>query len=127
MATNSKFVTTITCIDGRVQIPVNRFLQERYNVEYVDTITEAGPNKILADATDEVLLNSIKARYEVSTVKHESKVCAVVGHFDCGGNPSEKEEQLEQIKLAVKLVKSWNESVEVFGLWVDENWTVHQL
>ena len=38
------FCTAINCMDGRVQLPVIRFLQERFKVDYVDVISEPGPN-----------------------------------------------------------------------------------
>ncbi len=42
------FSTTINCIDGQVQLLVMRYLQKKYDIEYVDSITEAAPNRILA-------------------------------------------------------------------------------
>lgn len=36
-------------MDGRVQLPVIKYLQDRFKVQYVDTITEPGPNLILAE------------------------------------------------------------------------------
>lgn len=127
MATGKTFVTTINCMDGRVQIPVNEYLMAKFEADFVDTITEAGPNKILADADNEELVQSIKNRYEVSTLKHDSKVVAIVGHYDCGGNPAPEAEQLLQIKKACDLVRTWNTDVQVLGLWVDETWTVNEL
>lgn len=127
MENEKKFVTTINCMDGRVQIPVNKYMMNKYQADYVDTITEAGPNKILAEDENEALIESIKARYEVSTIKHDSKVVAIVGHYDCGGNTAEKEVQLLQIKEACDYVQKWNKSIDVIGLWVDETWTVNKL
>ena len=40
------FFTTIKCKDGRVQLPVISYLQKRFNVQYVDSITEPGPNQM---------------------------------------------------------------------------------
>ena len=39
---NIRFCTVINYIDGRVQLPVIRYLQKRFDAEYVDSITEAG-------------------------------------------------------------------------------------
>ena len=36
------FATAINCMDGRVQLPVIKFLQERFKAEYVDIISEPG-------------------------------------------------------------------------------------
>jgi len=45
----TKFVTVINCIDGRVQKPVINKFQKDYNADYIDMITEPGPNLILAE------------------------------------------------------------------------------
>ncbi len=127
MNSNTKFVTSINCMDGRVQLPVIEFLMEEYNAQYVDMITEPGPNKVLAECQDSDIIDSIKRRVEVSTEKHNSKLIAIVGHYDCGGNPAEEEEQIIQINRAIEKVIPWNENVQVIGLWVDENWKVNKL
>ncbi|MDM8534258.1 hypothetical protein QUF55_06070 [Clostridiaceae bacterium HSG29] len=127
MSNHGSFVTTVNCMDGRVQIPVNEYLINKYKADYVDTITEAGPNKILAENINEVLVDSIKNRLETSIYKHKSNVIAMVGHYDCGGNPAEKEEQIIQIKDSMKLLKTWFKDVEIIGIWVDKNWKVNEL
>lgn len=127
MNANKKFVTSINCMDGRTQEPIINYLKAEYGADYVDMITEAGPNKILAENTDANIITSIKARVEVSTDKHNSKVIAIVGHYDCGGNPADDDTQIEQIKIAMDNVRSWNQNVEVIGLWVDKTWSVHRV
>lgn len=119
-----KFATAINCIDGRVQVPVIEWLRTEYGVDYVDMITEPGPNKILAENRDRPVIGSIKRRVEVSLNKRVSKLISVVGHYDCAGNPVENSIQLEQISSAVETVKSWDFEVRIIGLWVDENWKV---
>lgn len=121
------FVTTISCMDGRIQMPVNAYMRAKFDVDYVDTVTEAGPNKILAEAKNISLIESIKSRCELSIEKHDSKVIAMVGHYDCGGNEAERDEQIEHIRIACDLVKSWNSEIFVIGLWVNENWEVEEL
>lgn len=124
---NMKFATAINCMDGRVQIPVIEHLKKEYKVDYVDMITETGPNKILAEGKDSSIIESIKRKVEISVYKHASKLIAIVGHYDCAGNPANKESQIEHIVAAIKIVKSWNLNVQVIGLWVDEHWTVHKV
>jgi hypothetical protein len=118
------FATAINCMDGRVQIPVIEWLKRKYPVDYVDMITEPGPNKILSENRDRTMVGSIKKRVEISVVKHNSKLVAIVGHHDCAGNPVEKDVQLKQILSAIKTVESWNFDVQIIGIWVDENWEV---
>ena len=122
-----KFATAINCMDGRTQLPVIAYLKAKCRVDYVDLVTEAGPIKILADRKDRVLLDSIKRRVEISVGKHESRYIAVVGHFDCAGNPVSKETQTRQIRKSIKTVQSWGFKCEILGLWIDENWTVHEV
>ncbi len=127
MDTNEKFVTSINCMDGRTQEPIINYLKTKYGADYIDMITEAGPNKILAQNTNTSVIQSIKSRVEISINKHHSKLIAIVGHYDCGGNPSPENTQKEQIKAAITNVKNWNREVEVIGLWVDEEWSVNKI
>lgn len=127
MSIKENFATVINCMDGRVQLPVNEFMAKMYTVKYIDTITEAGPNKILAEESNKVLIESIKERMSVSVEKHGSKICAIVGHHDCGGNPSGKEQQILEIKKSIDLIKKWYDSIEVIGLWVNEQWQVEMI
>ena len=121
-----KFCTAINCIDGRTQLPVIKFLRERVKVDYVDSITEPGPALILALQNNESLVESIKSRIQISIEKHHSLGIAVVAHHDCAGNPVVKEEQLKHLRLAVIFLKE-EFSMQVIGLWVDENWIVHEM
>lgn len=113
------FGTAINCMDGRTQEPVAKYIRERYRVDYVDTITEPGPVKLLTSGS---LPASIKTRVDISTGKHGSKVVAVVGHHDCAGNPVAKDVQVEQLGKAVALLRKSYPGVEVIGLWVGDDW-----
>ena len=42
------FATAINCMDGRVQEQVTLLIKESTGVDYVDMITVAGPDKVLA-------------------------------------------------------------------------------
>jgi len=127
MSSHGRFATAINCMDGRVQVPANEWIKKKFRVDYVDTITEPGPNKILAENKDSAAVDSIKRRVAISVNKHGSKYIAVLGHHDCAGNPVDKESQLVHIKSAVKAVNSWGFPVETIGLWVDENWQVSEV
>ncbi len=120
------FCTAINCMDGRVQLPVIRFLQKRFDVDYVDAITEPGPNLILAEQTDPQAVESILRRVGISVNKHGSVGIAVVGHYDCAGNPADKDEQLAQTRTAVAFLGKHYPAVEIIGLWVDEDWNVSE-
>jgi carbonic anhydrase len=121
------FATAINCMDGRVQHPVAELLKKKYKVDHVDTITEPGPDGILAANQDKAAIESIKRRVDVSTGKHGSKHIAIVGHHDCAGNPVDKGTHLAHIRAAIKTVKSWGVKAEVIGLWVDDGWKVSEV
>lgn len=99
------------------------YIKKIYGVDYVDQVTEPGPNKILADNSDLAVIENIKKRVEVSVEHHGSKVVAIVGHFGCAGNPTEKEIQIGHLKKAEETVKSFGFPVETILLWVDGDWT----
>ena len=121
------FCTVINCMDGRVQLPVISYLQNRFGVKYVDTITEAGPNRIVGRQVNSVLLDSILDRVEKSVRFHNSAGLGIVAHHDCLGNPASRQNQLEDTELAVKyLIERFGE-IPVVGLWVDENWVVSEV
>ncbi|MFC2049597.1 carbonic anhydrase [Chloroflexota bacterium] len=120
----NKFGTAINCMDGRTQIAVIEYLKSVYGVNYVDLVTEPGPNKILAENKDMAIIESIKRRIKISVEHHDSKLVAVVGHHDCAGNPADKATQIAHILSAVETVRHWGLNVQVVGLWVDEKWKV---
>ena len=122
-----RFCTVVNCMDGRVQLPAIEYLQNRFDAEYVDSITEPGPNRILSEDKNDVSAQSILARVKISIEKHNSVGIAVVGHHDCAGNPAPKDEQITHIKKAIQLLQSEHDSLEIVGLWLDENWEVHEL
>jgi hypothetical protein len=114
-------------MDGRVQSPVSEWLRQEFGVDYVDAITEPGPNGILAAGTDRAAIESIRRRLGISVDRHGSRVVAIAGHHDCAGNPVDRETQAGQTRRAMELVRSWSMGVGVVGLWVDEHWRVHRL
>lgn len=114
-------------MDGRIQLPVIKFLQKRFNAEYVDSITEPGPNLILSKQTNSYLVESILARLKISVEKHKSVEVAIVGHYNCAGNPAKKDEQIQHIEESIKFIRRQYEELEIIGLWVDENWKVNEV
>ena len=120
------FFTVINCIDGRIQLPVIQYLQQKYNVEFIDSITEAGPNLILANNIDYSTIQSIYNKLDISFNNHKSEGLAIVGHYGCTGNPAPKNEQIEQIQKAIKLIQNKYNEKEIIGLWVDQNFEVHE-
>lgn len=121
------FCTAVNCMDGRVQIPVIRFLKERFVVDYVDVVSEPGPNRILAEQDDPRAVESILNRVAISVEHHGSVGIAVVGHHDCAGNPATPSEQEGHTRAAVDFIRTKYGGLPVIGLWVDDAWKVTQV
>jgi len=122
----ARFSTVVNCMDGRVQLPVITYMQKRFDTEYIDSITEPGPNRLLAERDNPDLLDSILNRINISIEKHGSRTIAVVGHYDCAGNPVSRDKQIKQTAKAVAWLREQFPEVEVIGLWVDEKWQVEE-
>lgn len=123
-----KFGTVINCIDGRVQTPVNDFLKAAFGLDYVDTITEPGPNRVFSNNQDAATIEAALEKVNISATKHGSKVLGIVGHFDCAANPVDEREHIAQIQNAVKTLKSHiGDEMNILGLWVDEHWQAHRV
>jgi carbonic anhydrase len=113
--------TCLNCMDGRVQLPVLTWIKANYPVDFVDVITEAGMDGVLAKQEDiSEVLRSIK----VSVNINKSTRLFVVGHYDCRGNPVDEKVHREEIIDAVKRLKPLCHTQDVIGLWVNDRWEV---
>lgn len=119
---DTSFATVINCMDGRVQDPVNAWMKSYSKAQYIDVITEAGPDRIMSSTAtaSRLILNRIL----VSRDKHNSQVLALVAHHDCAGNPVDKSVHMEHLKRAGTIMQTWNLGMTILLLWVDENWQV---
>ncbi|MFC0230409.1 carbonic anhydrase [Bhargavaea ullalensis] len=118
-----EFVTVINCMDGRVQEPVIQWMKNRYNAKYVDSVTEAGPNKVLL-SNNQDKIDAIIERVRVSTDKHGSTVLAIAGHYDCAGHAVDGELKKARIRESIELISTWGLDVEIIGLYVNDQWQV---
>ncbi len=121
---DGKFATSISCMDGRIQIPINNWIKENYSVDYVDTITEPGVEKKISESID---IERTKSKVDISINRHKSRVIVISGHHDCAGNPVSKEEQISQISKGIEIITSWNFDAQVIGIWINENWQVEKV
>ena len=119
---DGKFATSISCMDGRIQIPISQWIKENYSVDFVDTITEPGVDKVIAGNSD---LDSIKTKIGISINAHKSKLVVVSGHYDCAANPVSDDEHIDLIKKDIEILSSWNLGVDIVGIWVDGSWKVN--
>ena len=124
--TSGKFATSVSCMDGRIQIPIISWIKANYMVDYVDSITESGVNRKLAEDHN-YDPDAIKTEIDISVNQHKSSIIAVSGHHDCAANRFTDEAQVHQIRKGVKIIEAWNLGVKVVGIWVDSNWQVRPI
>ena len=121
------FGTVINCMDGRIQYPVFDYLTRNFDLQFFDAANEAGPLRILTERQDKCRLISLKEQIKVSIDRHGSRFIAVVGHYDCAGNPVDRPTQEEQIREALHyLKKAYGDEIFYLGLYVNEEWKVEE-
>ena len=122
-----KFAASIHCMDGRIQEPIIQFIKDNYHVEYVDTITEPGPCKIVSQNEATPVMESIDNRISISINKHGSKMIFISGHHDCAGNPVSKDIQIQHIISSSEKLQEKYPDIKVIKLWINQNWEVEEL
>ena len=113
-----EFATALSCIDGRIQRPVNDFLLAEFQVVYLDTVTRAGMVKYLTSSYDPATA-AVVVDLDSSLRAHSSKDLALVAHQDCAGNPVDDETQLRQLGDGVAHFRRRYPELGVVGIWVD--------
>jgi Putative carbonic anhydrase len=122
-----KFGTAINCIDGRTQEPVIDFMKHKYGIDGVDMITFPGVDGIISSSENLDTIESIRNAVAISIEKHGSQIIAVVGHFDCAGNPGNKEHHNAHISKAIQQVSLWNFDAQIVGLYVNDKRQIEEV
>ncbi len=124
MSGSGKFATCLNCMDGRVQEPAIKYIKDKYKVDYVDMITEAGMDRVLSENSS--LDNNLSHKIDISLNLHGSKLIFVVGHYDCGGHPVDDETHKSDIRKSVENLKKlyFEKGINIYGLWIDSEWNV---
>lgn len=113
------FAAAINCMDGRVQSPVADWVKINFGVRYVDMVTEAGPDGILAHGPTQ-LIEHIRQRVLVSTGPHGSRAVVIAGHSGCAGNAVSDEQHRADVRAAMRTLATWSLPVQLVGLFVNE-------
>lgn len=113
------FAAAVNCMDGRVQSPVADWVKINFGVQYVDMVTEAGPDGILARGPAH-LIEHIRQRVLVSTGPHGSHVVVVAGHSGCAGNAVSDEQHRADVRAALRMLAAWGLPARLVGLFVNE-------
>ena len=124
---NFKFGTAINCIDGRTQEPVIDFMKQNYGIDGVDMVTFPGVDGVVSSLGNFNTIAIIRNAVSISIEKHGSRIIAVVGHFECAGNPGNREHHYAHIGKAVQQVSSWNFDAEIVGLYVNDKWQIEEV
>ena len=122
-----KFGTAINCIDGRTQQPITDYIKQNYAVDIVDMITFPGANGIFSNESRQAEALLAKHSAAISVEKHNSRIIAVVGHYDCAGNPGDKNHHYFQIRKALQEISLWKLPAKIIGLYVNDNWQVEEV
>ena len=113
--------TCLNCMDGRVQLPVLTWIKAHYPVDFVDVITEAGMDGVLAKQDD---ISEILRSVKVSVDLNKSTRLFIIGHHDCRGNPTDENRHRLEITHAVTRLRPLWPAQEIIGLWVNDQWQV---
>jgi hypothetical protein len=70
---------------------------------------------------------SIRNAVSISIEKHGSQIIAVVGHFDCAGNPGNREHHYAHVNKAIQQVSSWNFDAQIVGLYVNDKRQIEEV
>lgn len=113
--------TCLNCIDGRVQFPVLNWIRRTYNIRFIDVITSAGMDRLLASGEhSEEVFRSIR----ISVAVNNSTRVFVAAHHDCRGNPVSRKAHLSNLAKAIERLKIGWPTLDVVGLWVNSRWKV---
>ena len=126
MSDRGSFACVITCIDGRIQEPVSHWLKARLRIDHLDTITEAGPDKVLSSGS-KADVEAIFRKVLISVNAHHSRTVAIVAHHDCAGNPVSKKDHIRFLDECKKVVATWGMPLRIITVYVNEEWAVELL
>ncbi len=114
--------TVICCIDGRIQEPIHKYFKDSFNADYVNIITEPGINRVLA--RDESSISERIYQKVINSIDfHNSKLIVIVGHYNCGANPSSEAVHIMQIKKSLEIMQEWDLPGDpvLMGLWINDS------
>lgn len=115
------FATLFGCLDGRATPPAVAFLRDFLHVDFVDVVTEPGPDRVLLVATPDQR-RAIMEKLLVSVNAHHSCTIVIAAHHECAGNPVSREDHLVTVRQCAQLIESWRLDVRVIGLWINDAW-----
>ncbi len=122
-----RFGTAINCIDGRTQEVVIDYMKQKYKIDGVDMVTFPGADGLFSNGDHSKEIALVRRAVSISIDKHGSQIIAVVGHYDCAGNPGDREHHNKHIRKAMREVSSWNLHAQVIGLYVNDKREIEEV
>lgn len=126
------YATTLNCFDGAVQAPARKYMRRRFQVEFVDPITEPAIERILSDESGDPEMEFIRNRIrdvklKISIVDHGSRALSIAAHHPCLGSSASKDEKLAQLVRSREVVREMIKylgldhlDIEIVLLWINE-------
>ena len=102
-------------------------MKQKYGIDGVDMVTFPGVDGKISSSGNSDVIALIRNAVSISIEKHGSRIIAIIGHFDCAGNPGNKEHHYGHIVKAVVEVSSWNLGAEIVGLYVNDKRQIEQV
>ncbi len=113
---NETFFTSVGCMDGRVQDPIEDLGRARFHALFHDTLT---------------LITSLKKKLLISLEKHHSRGILVHGHQECAGNPVPDEIHIQNILRAADIISELiDHKVPVIAVFVKrkgDEWVAREI
>lgn len=119
------FVTAVLCIDGRFRRCLVEWVTAHFGIDYVDLVTEPGPDRVLAEDSFGPQAEGVRSRLEVSRTAHQPAAIVIAGHDDCAGNPVDQGIHRIQERRAVTVLQQWYPDLPILGLHVDTECAIH--
>ena len=126
MGASMSFATVVCCMDGRIQLPVIEYLQDRFKSDFIDNITASGPVGVISASPDSDETRSMIRMIDISISLHGSEQLAIVAHHDCAGNPIPESAQRNQIDICKQYFAQLYPDMEIIGHWLDHACQVHE-
>lgn len=124
---NSNHGTVVNCMDGMIQLPVIEFVKNVWNVGWVDVITEAAPDKILFENSDNETILRIHRNIQISLEGQKAKHLAIVSHSHCDSHKASDNKKVEMLHCIVGNLKRIYPNADVMGIWIDKEEKICQI
>src|SRR5690242_11949416 len=100
----TRFGTAVSCIDGRVHVPVINWMRDVLALDFVDLVTYPGADGFVAREAERAA-SVLRPSIEISIGRHGSPVLALVGHHECAANPGTADEHREQLLQGLRVLQ----------------------